>query len=706
MEGGKSFSLPSIMFRWAPYTFVRILFFLIAGILIGIFYPDILPTQYVWTGIIALVCLYVIIFLAWHFLLFKRFNPGAIGLAGIFLSGFLITVYHNESRHTDHVLTVPDSIQYVKAVVTGYPEEKQNSWKAEALITDVFTGRWERKNGKVILYFSKADFLNPFEYGDEILLKGSPQLVAGPANPGEFDYRRYLSFRNIYHQWFIRSGDAMLLGNNPPSVIMAASMTARAWADKQLKSAITGEREQGIASALVLGITDGIDHELLGAYSATGAMHILAVSGLHISIIYLLILWLCKPLLKYRAGPWILAIISLFLLWGYAFITGLSPSVLRAVTMFSFVALAKPARQFTNIYNILAVSAFFLLIADPFLIMSVGFQLSYIAVLGIVYLQPGLYQLWNPKNYLMDETWKLTTVSVAAQIATLPLGLLYFHQFPNYFLITNLLVIPVSFVVLIVGIAVIVVGFVSILSGVLGWVLTWSIKLMNGIIFLTESLPFAITDNVRLDLFQCWMLIGIIVCVTIFLQRKRFAMVFYIVGFVTLFTGGRWFQYYRDVMPARMIVYNLNNFGAIDLIRDGKAYFVADSLLHIQPDKISFHIQPYRLTTGVKRVNGAQLISKKFLWGSVIQWEGKIVVHLNSIDYHDQVPKSIKADYLVISGHAVPRLSELSFNSVPPKIILDTSNSYFYSQRIVKEAKALGIGVTSVRHQGAYQEII
>lgn len=693
------------MFRWAPYTFVRILFFLIAGIIPGIFCPDIFPVTYVWFTLCILVVLYVVLFVLWYFVFFYRFNPGAIGLTGIFLAGYLLAVHHSDTRHTNHLIHVTDSIHYFKAVVTGYPEEKQKSWKCEATVICVYTNRWKDTGGKIILYLSKDDFQKPFQYGDEILVSGNPRLVSGPSNPGEFDYRRYLSFRNIFHQHFIRASGAKLLANAPPSAIMAMSMRARAWADEQLKKSVTGKREQGIASALVLGITDGIDNELLSAYSATGAMHVLAVSGLHISIIYLLILWMCKPILKYKFGPWTLAIISLFLLWGYAFITGLSPSVLRAVTMFSFVAIAKPARQFTNIYNILAVSAFFLLVFDPFLILSVGFQLSYIAVLGIIYLQPGLYQLWNSKNYLLDQTWKVTTVAIAAQLATLPLGLLYFHQFPNYFLITNMLVVPISFVVLIVGIAAILMAFVPVLIIAIGWVLTWSIKLMNGVIFLTESLPFAITDNIQITLFQCWMLVGMIVCVTIFLERKRLALLTSTAVFTILFSAGGWFHYCNSVWPAQMLVYNINGHSAIDLMKGGSGHFLADSVLVADAaGKIRFHIQPGRLLAGVRSIKSpGDEMMKKCDWGQIISWEEKLILH---IDKDNPLPLKIQADYLVISFQSVRRLSELSFHSRPPKIILDGSNSYFYIQRIMKEGEALGLDIHSVKHHGAYQEII
>lgn len=135
-------------------------------------------------------------------------------------------------------------------------------------------------------------------------------------------------------------------------------------------------------------------------------------------------------------------LILLLCLWSYAFITSLSPSVMRAVTMFSFIAIANVMQRQTNIYNTLAASAFLLLILEPNMVFEVGFQLSYLAVLGIVSIYPIVYPLFVFKSKWTDTLWQLNCVSIAALIATFPLGIFYFHQFPNYFLVANILVLP------------------------------------------------------------------------------------------------------------------------------------------------------------------------------------------------------------------------------------------------------------------------
>ena len=351
-----------------------------------------------------------------------------------------------------------------------------------------------------------------------------------------------------------------------------------------------------------MGVTDGLDNELLNAYAATGAMHVLSVSGLHVGIIYWMILLLFKPFQKIKSATWILAGLSLLILWAYAFVTGISPSVLRAVTMFSFVAIARTWNQQTNIYNILAASAFCLLLYDPYMIMSVGFQLSYLAVLGIVSLQPGLYRLWEPKHRFWDEVWKISAVSIAAQLATFSLGLLYFHQFPNYFLLSNLFVIPGSFIVLILGLVIMAVSFIHPVAVVLGWMLEWIIKALNEVVFVVEKFPFSLLENVHINALQCWVLILMIVMIFLWVETKRFSWLIMVSLLCIIFSIAQWIHFREDVNVQKLTIYKVPGHTAIDFTRNGKAHFLSDSVLKKDMLKTKFHILPNRLIGGVKKI--------------------------------------------------------------------------------------------------------
>ncbi len=691
------------MVAWIPYPFVRIVVFFIAGILLGIYQPDIINE----TLAQFILGAFVILYLALFFISQKRekINLGFLGLATIFLAGYVQLLSQTESRQAEHFIHFNKSIEYYKAVVARYAEEKDKSWKLEVNLIELKSdGKWETSEGKIVCYFPKEDFNKPFQYGDVLLVKGNPQIVQSPSNPGEFDYKRFLTFRNIYHQHFIKRENVKWLQSDPPNYFLYYSIKARAWADSTLYANVNGEREQAIASALVLGVTDGLDNELLSAYSATGAMHVLAVSGLHVGIIYWIILLLFKPLTKSKSGEWTLAVLSFIILWSYAFVTGLSPSVLRAVAMFSVVAIARPANQRTNIYNTLAAAAFLLLIYEPYFIMSVGFQLSFLAVLGIVYLQPSLYAWWEPGSRFWDEVWKITCVSISAQAATFSLGLLYFHQFPNYFLISNLFVIPISFGVLVDGLVVLAFGFFHPLASFFGLILEWFIKAMNFVVFTVEDFPFSLVENIYINTFQCWTIMLFIIAIVWVLEYKKFSylLVSVCVSFVIAITC--WIHFEEDVNTERLIVYKVAHHSAFDLIDHGQALFFTDSALYNDHEKMRFHIQPNRLIRGVGNVQSGyeklDNIAKKD-GCTLLVWKQKTILVLNQSTF--TLPNDLKVDYLIVSQNAIKDLTAIQNHIQADKIIFDSSNSFYHIDKMLKQAKELHINVYSVLHNGAFE---
>lgn len=686
------------MIRWIPYTFVRTVLFFIGGILVGYYSPDVIPLWLAVTFIAALTFLYFVIVFSPRRVR-RVFNPGWVALPLMFFIGYCHLIWKTESRYDDHLLNNKENIFYYRAVVTRFPEEKARSWKIEARINDIQTEKWKPSKAKIVLYFSKSDFPDPFRYGDVLLIKGRPQRPEGPGNPGEFDYREYLALKNIYHQHFIRAGGVVKLGHAPPNIFTDMALRTREWAGATLNRFVSGEREQAIASALVLGVTDGLDDELLSAYSATGSMHILAVSGLHISIIYFILLWMLSPLNKVKGGRWIVAFISLTILWLYAFVTGLSPSVLRAVAMFSFLAVARPWAKSTNVYNTLAVSAFCLLLADPFLVFSVGFQLSYLAVLGIVYIYPRLVRLWEPPHWITVEIWKLAAVSISAQIATFPLGLLYFHQFPNYFLISNLLVVPLSFVVLIVGLVVLAVSFIPLVASGLGFCLQWVIRFLNGIVFTLDDFPFSITDNVFISPLQCVLLLVVIFLVLALFESRRFKYVVFAFMGIVVFAGIQWIHFFRDVNIRQLAVYKIPGHTAIDLIDRGATCFLADRELQTDVKKLRYHVTPNRLMAGATTVL-SQPRSYSFKGGTLIVWNGLKILRLTDGGF--ELPESLAVDWIIIGNNAVPDITRITEGITCSKVILDSSNSFFFASHFLEAAKLYKLDVHSVLHQGAF----
>jgi competence protein ComEC len=675
------------MFRWIPYAMVRVAMFFVGGVFAALWLSPMISRYVMVIAVVVLAAVYVVLFIfsRWKLLL------GIIGLVTIFLMGSLRVDIHTAHNDPNHFLG--DSIDFYKVRIIKFSEEKANSWRTEGEVISIsHKSRWKDRTGRVLIYFNKKDFTEPFHYGDVLLVRGSPSVAGPPSNPGEFDMQRHLFFKNIYHRHMLRKDQVVLIDSGTGNGFISSAIAVRLWSDGQLKTYVNGKREQATASALVLGVTDGLDDDLLTAYASTGAMHILAVSGLHVSIIYWIILLFGKPLGKLRSGKVILAICSVVILWVYAFVTGWSPSVLRAVMMFTFVALARPWRQSTNIYNTMAASAFCLLVYDPFFIMSVGFQLSYIAVFGIVFLHPLLYRLWEPKHRAWDEVWKVTSVSIAAQIATFPISLLYFHQFPNYFLVANLLVIPASFVVLVTGLAILPLSVVPVVASAAGFLLQWVIYVMNQIVIVIGSLPFALVENIYIDAGQAWLLsaitLGVVMCIIV----KRTGWLWLSFVLVIAFSTIDWLHFRRIVDRKHITVYNVRGQTAIDLTHRGRLLTVGDSIP-------AFQTASNRVRLGVKDVgHPAETVARNGC--EVISWTDMTILMIRSTPF--TLPRNQKVDFVIVSNNSVRSLTEIASQIKCGKVILDSSNSLYFASRLVDQ-QVPGGSVHSVLHHGAFQ---
>lgn len=688
------------MQNWVPYAMVRIAAFLIGGILLAIYLPNTIDDQ---------LSRFVLIFLTGLYFLFRlllrkrrgfRMACGITGFAAVFLFGFIHLKSKTDALRPDHILSISAPITMYEAVVRSAPESKAKTWRILVELEKVRADSWSTANGKVFLYISKNSMSDiPWSYGDRLLIRGSPQGLAHPANPNEFNYKRYLAFKNIHHQQFLEADEIHYLKSVSRKGFIYYSHLARAWATRVITRSVAGEQEQAIAMALILGVTEGIDTDLQNAYAASGAMHVLAVSGLHVGILYGIILLLLTPLSTFSWSRWVIAGISILFLWIFAFVTGLSPSVLRAVTMFSFIAFARPLGWRTNIYNTLAASAFVLLIYNPYLIMSVGFQLSYLAVLGIVYLQRPIYNLWEIHNRVGDWVWQITCVSLAAQMATFALSMLYFHQFPVYFLLSNLFVIPLSTLVLMGGILLLIVSALAPLATAVGYGLQLLIQLLNWLVFKAEALPFSLISDIYITTFQCWVIMGLLLLLLLMFHFRSIRFLYASVAISVVLMYTQWQHYQQAMNVNQFVVYSVSGHSAIEWIKRGVSYFNADTALAANEERMRFHIRPNRLQHSVNIVR-TQIPFKRVVADgfTLYRWQN---AHVAAVDKKNQLPKVANFDYLVISRNSVNDPKHLSAFGLK-QIILDGSNSRTYVQRWQAWASEYSLPVHAVVNQGAF----
>ena len=681
--------------RWIPIAMVRIVAVFICGVLSSIWFPELITQQK--------TTVFLIVFTLSYFPSLWIFDKssaigvatGAIGLCAVFLAGYKSVHLRNESLRSKTLIGLKSPVHAYKVKLLSVAEEKGKFWRCTGRVVAAQTSTgWLVSDGKIFLLWPKQEKVTDLDYGDLLLVKGHPAVVAGPQNPHEFDYRQFLSWRNIFHQHHIRSGDWKVIQRSTDHGFLFFASRARAWTTGVIEKYVKGAREQAIVKAFVIGVTDGIDDELKQAYAAGGAMHVLAVSGLHVGILYGILLLFLRRLEKMPGGKWILAALSLVVLWSYAFITGLSPSVLRAVTMFSFMAIANPIRRSQNIYNTLAASAFVLLMYDPFLIMSVGFQLSYLAVLGIVALYRPLYNLLEPKWSWLDWMWQITCISMAAQLATVALTLFYFHQFPVYFLIANLFVIPVSTVILLGGMGLLVISSLDWLATWLGTALEAIVYGLNYLLFQVERLPYSVIDSIQLSVVHSMCLLAFIVGVFFLLSTKRFYWIVALTLVAIVFSLASWNRITRISRLTSFTVYRVAGQSALEWVSQSESYFMADSVLLINEERIRFQVAPSRVGNGTKRAQTAS--TNKGI--GFFRFGGKSFLWINA---NDAVwPGVLTTNYLIIGRNAIsPQLLQrINFDY----LIFDSSNSLRYCERMEGEAKKLRKPCFSVLNHGAF----
>jgi competence protein ComEC len=399
--------------------------------------------------------------------------------------------------------------------------QKKKTWKAVANIVAVkHLGKWIRVRSKLMIYIKNNHLAKQLTTDDAIEFAEPLQKISNNFNAGGFDYERYCAFQQIYYQLYLPDAAKIFLKKNAPSPKFYLYKTR----DKILgilKKAIPEKTEQSVAEALLIGYKEDLDKSLIRSYSNTGVVHIIAISGLHLTMIYSLLLRLLQPIGNKKWTNYLRSSIILILLWGFSFITGGAAAILRSAVGFTFLLMSKSLGYKNNTINTIAASAFFLLVYDPFLLWDVGFQLSYTAVLGIVLFSGYIERWFFFKNKLLQLIWQVNAVTLSAQVLTLPIILYQFHQFPNLFLFTNFLVVPLSGMILYAELLVLLVSPVTVLLKWSGQLSSYLIFQMNHIIERTNRIPFALTKNIAINLPEAILLYVLIASMLVWLIYKN-----------------------------------------------------------------------------------------------------------------------------------------------------------------------------------------
>lgn len=608
---------------WKKIPALHLLLPFITGICVQWYYPVVPAIS--WGGML-LAALWQLLL---HFLSeYYKFRLAPVSGLSFFLFFFCVgitstrlTDVRNHPHWQGNFLT--DGRVLVRILESPTPREK--TWKAtgEMLLQTSDDSTTIPLKGKVILYFSRSG--NDSVYaeihpGNLIMLRHVPQLIPGPANPGQFNFQRYCLFNGITHQAFLRDTSFQLLQKTKPAPLLHWLEQVRNTIVQTLQRYITDPKSAGLAEALLIGYKNDLDKELLQSYSDTGVVHIIAISGLHLGIIYWILRWLTRALPQKGAARWWRFVIILSGMWIFSLLAGAQPSVLRSAVMFSFILVAESIRRRGNIYNTLCCSAFFLLLFNPFWLWDLGFQLSYLAVLSLIlFMQPIYRSIYTPFKWL-DSIWQMCAVTLAAQVLTIPVCLYHFHQFPTYFLPANLVCVPLSSVLLIGAIILMAVSPFPLLGKWLGWLLEQGIQLMNFLVEGILKLPGSTLRGFSLHEIQVVAAYLLLCCLmSVLFWKYKPALKGFLVSVMIIVLVSYW-QRQQQNQLAEWRVYNLGNYSSSDLIIGNRYKTIAEdstgmdagsyrfqlsnARVGLKPlaDSSMFHFSPYTLQIANKRI--------------------------------------------------------------------------------------------------------
>ncbi|HVZ97457.1 MAG TPA: ComEC/Rec2 family competence protein, partial [Chitinophagaceae bacterium] len=519
-------------------------------------------------------------------------------------------------------------------------------------------------------------------------------------NPAAFNYKRYCAFQQIFQQAYLRRTDWILSGKRQVSLYDKTKHTTQQYILNTIDQYISGLNEVSIAKALLIGYKVDLDKDLVQQYSNAGVIHIIVIAGLHLGLIYALLLWILNRIPGIKNSKYARLVIVLFCLWCFALLTGASPPVLRAVIMFSSIAVGKAISRNSSVYNSLAASAFILLCIDPFSLWDVGFQLSYLAVTGIVVLHKYIYHWFYISNMILREAWNIASVSLAAQVFTLPACLYYFHQIPLLFMVTNIIAVPLATITLYGCVALVCLSGISIAAAWLGSLLTGCIWLLNHTVFAINDIPFSTWNDFSISLFDTLLLYGVILSALYWLiQRNRQAFRIFISGtfLLTLLSFSKRINSFRQ---KKIIVYDVPNHTAIDFIDGNKFYFKGDSDLKKDGLLQNFHLKPSRISFHSNNQDNKKF--PIFKQGYFCQFYNKRILFIDTETAYHSPGGKINVDYIIISKNPRLRISLLAAVFNCGTYIFDASNPLWKIAKWKKDCEDLHLRFHSVPEQGAF----
>ncbi|WP_340154231.1 ComEC/Rec2 family competence protein [uncultured Winogradskyella sp.] len=668
------------------FTFIKLTFCLVVGIILAHYLKlNFYIVLYSTLVLVSIVGIY-------SFLLKSKIYRSPLFGILAFLSmvgvGIISYQLQDETQRPNHYTNLDTSKNYNTIVFQIEERLKRDSYN-DKYIVSVKSINNQKALGHLLINIKQDSLSKPYNIDDVFLVLSELKVIQKPLNPFQFDYSQYLELKQVYHQLYLTPRNILQLSNSKSTLSGYADQLRTKINLKLIEAGFKGD-ELSIINALLLGQRQTIDKTIYNNYVNSGTIHILAISGLHIGIILWILNFIFRPLLYLKYGHFLRPIILVTILWSFAIIAGLSPSVTRAVTMFSIISIAMHLKRPTNIYNTLTLSAFVILLFKPTFLFSVGFQMSYLAVIGIVSVQPIIYRLWKPKYIIPDKLWQIFTVTLAAQAGVVPISLFYFHQFPGLFFISNIVVIPFLGLILGFGLLIIVFALIGFLPQPIVSIYSYIIESLNNFIawvaqfedFLFRDIPFTITQAIIAYFI-------IIAIVQVYKNRNFKWTVVSLIAILTL--QGVYFYNNHQTQNKEFIVFNKSRYSMIG-IKENEELTMFHNLDSIQLES-NHAIKNYKVGKSID-----VLISDSLQ--SVYQYNDKVILVIDSLAVYKNI--TFQPHYILLRNSPKLNLNRLIDSLKPQQIIADASNYKSYLNRWKATCKHKKIPFHQTSEKGAF----
>ncbi|MDR1527093.1 MAG: competence protein ComEC family protein [Dysgonamonadaceae bacterium] len=565
---------------------------------------------------------------------------------------------------------------------------------------------WKKCNELSIIYMEKDSTLR-FSPGDVLVCKTVFNEFSPPQNPGEFDYREYLRRKKIFATAFVNSNKVVVVDSGQINFYRKFIFNLQQYSLETLQKAQLKSDELAVAMALLIGDKQFLEDDLRSSYTNSGTVHLLAVSGLHVGIVFMILSFVLKFMDRKKKLRLIKGFIILISLWIFASVAGLASSIVRASVMFSIFIVADMTGKSKSTYNNMALSCFIMCLANPYVIFESGFQLSYLAVLGIVYFQPKFMKPFHRCNRFVKPLVECMTVTVAAQLGTLPVILYIFKTFPTYFLLSNLILVPYTSVVMYIGALVIALSWQPFLLVISGAVLNVSIYLMNWTVKFFDQLPGSTIDGINIDGIQCTLLVvSILSLALLFSFKRRICFVAIMASMIGLFSIGA-FHSYKAFSHKEFGVFGVKRAFYAYFIENGEGFSIRDTVAINK--SFDFNTKNYLISRGFRSeqdlTNLSLADSIPDLYKGVLLFSGKKIALSSQLAVTDSFSGTpLNVDYLFVTERQNIKPETMLSCYNPAKIIIANNLPASKITEWLELAESRKIPCHNIKTEGGFRE--